>query len=58
VIVEVLSNPPGPGNGEKADEFVELINLGPGDVDLAAWTIADSIAETPTGCRSAALPRG
>ena len=48
-IVEVLSNPVGPGNGEKADEFVELINLGPGDVDLAGWTIADSVAEDAVG---------
>lgn len=49
VIVEVLSNPPGPGNGEKALEFVELLNLGPGDVDLASWTIADAIAEDADG---------
>jgi hypothetical protein len=49
VIVEVLSNPPGPGNGEKADEFVELLNLGPGAVDLAGWTIADSLADDADG---------
>lgn len=48
-IVEVLSNPPGPGNLEKASEFVELLNLGPGAVDLADWTIADDASETPTG---------
>lgn len=49
VIVEVLSNPPGPGSGEKADEFVELLNLGPGDVDLGGWTIADSLADDAPG---------
>ena len=49
VIVEVLSNPPGPGNLEKAAEFVEIENLGPGAVDLAAWTIADDASEMPTG---------
>lgn len=49
VIVEVLSNPPGPGNLEKAAEFVEVVNLGPGAADLATWTIADDASETPTG---------
>lgn len=41
-IVEVLANPPGPTLLEKHAEFVELVNLGPGPVDLADWTIADS----------------
>ena len=49
VIVEVLSNPPGPGNEEKYAEFVEIENLGPGTVDLATWTIADALTEQPTG---------
>lgn len=49
VIVEVLSNPVGPGNGEKGAEFVELVNLGPGEVDLGGWTIADAIAEDADG---------
>lgn len=49
VIVEVLSNPVGPGNGEKFAEFVELVNLGPGDVDLAGWWIADSVDDDPSG---------
>lgn len=49
VIVEVLSNPVGPGSEEKHAEFVEIENLGPGTVDLATWTIADSLAEKPTG---------
>ena len=49
VIVEVLSNPPGPGSTEKYAEFVELENLGPGTVDLADWTIADSLAPDATG---------
>ena len=48
-IVEVLSNPPGPGNLEKHAEFVEIENLGPGPVDLATWTIADDLADAPTG---------
>lgn len=48
-IVEVLSNPPGPGNTEKYAEFVELINLGPGSIDLADWTIADSLAPDAAG---------
>lgn len=49
VIVEVLSNPPGPGNLEKEAEFVEVLNLGPGEVDLGAWTIADDDSEMPIG---------
>lgn len=49
VIVEVLSNPPGPGSAEKYSEFVELQNLGPGSIDLADWTIADSVAPDATG---------
>lgn len=49
VILEVLSNPPGPGSEEKYAEFVEIVNLGPGSVDLATWTIADALAEQPTG---------
>lgn len=49
VIVEVLSNPPGPGSTEKYAEFVEVLNLGPGSVDLADWTIADSLAAGATG---------
>ncbi|WP_293252319.1 hypothetical protein [Nannocystis sp.] len=48
-IVEVLSNPPGPGNLEKHAEFVEIENLGPGTVDLATWTIADDLSDAPTG---------
>ena len=48
-IVEVLSNPPGPGELEKHGEFVEIVNLGPGSVDLAGWTIADDSGEAPTG---------
>jgi hypothetical protein len=48
-IVEVLSNPPGPGNAEKAAEFVELVNLGPGSVDLADWSIADTVDLPATG---------
>jgi hypothetical protein len=48
-IVEVLSNPPGPGNLEKQAEFVELLNLGPGPVDLAGWTLADSLADDADG---------
>lgn len=42
VAVEVLANPPGPATLEKHAEFIELINLGPGTVDLAGWTVADS----------------
>jgi len=49
VIVEVLSNPVGPGNEEKHAEFVEIENLGPGPVDLATWTIADALTEQPVG---------
>lgn len=49
VIVEVLSNPPGPGPHEKFAEYVEILNLGPGSVDLAEWTIADSLAEGASG---------
>lgn len=49
VIVEVLSNPPGPGSTEKYAEFIELENLGPGAVDLADWTIADSLAADASG---------
>jgi hypothetical protein len=41
-IVEVLSNPVGPASTEKYAEFVEIENLGPGAVDLAGFTIADS----------------
>lgn len=48
-IVEVLSNPVGPGDLEKHAEFVEVINLGPGTVDLAGWTIADALEDKPTG---------
>jgi hypothetical protein len=48
-IMEVLSNPVGPGNLEKTAEFVEVMNLGPGTVDLGTWTIADDASETPTG---------
>lgn len=50
VIVEVLSNPPGPGSLEKNAEFVEVLNLGPGELDLAGWTIHDStLPEAPGG---------
>lgn len=42
-IVEVLTNPPGPASLEKHAEFVEVLNLGPGEVDLAAFTLADSV---------------
>ncbi len=48
-IVEVLSNPVGPGNLEKAAEFVEVLNLGPGTVDLGSWTVADDASEAPIG---------
>ena len=48
-IVEVLSNPVGPGNLEKHDEFVEIVNLGPDPVDLAGWTIRDDLGDDPTG---------
>ncbi|MDC0719632.1 lamin tail domain-containing protein [Nannocystis bainbridge] len=42
-IVEVLSNPSGPASLEKHAEFVEVVNLGPGAVDLAGFTLADSV---------------
>lgn len=48
-IVEVLANPPGPATLEKHAEFVELVNLGPGPVDLAAWTIADALEPDAPG---------
>jgi hypothetical protein len=48
-IVEVLANPPGPATTEKHAEFVELVNLGPGPVDLAGWTIADSLVPYAPG---------
>jgi hypothetical protein len=48
-IVEVLANPPGATTLEKHAEFVELVNLGPGPVDLAGWTIADSLAPDAPG---------
>lgn len=49
VIVEVLSNPPGPANLEKHAEYVEVVNLGPGPVDLGTWTIADSVLPDAPG---------
>ncbi|WAS98532.1 lamin tail domain-containing protein [Nannocystis punicea] len=48
-IVEVLSNPPGPASLEKHAEFVEVVNLGPGEVDLAGFTLADSVAPEAPG---------
>lgn len=48
-LVEVLVNPPGPATLEKHAEFVELVNLGPGPVDLAGWTIADSTEPNAPG---------
>ncbi|MBK8265829.1 MAG: lamin tail domain-containing protein [Nannocystis sp.] len=48
-IVEVFSNPPGPGNSEKFLEYVEILNYGADPVDLAGWTIADALAEDPPG---------
>ncbi len=50
VIDEILADPPsgleGDANGDgvrdsKADEFVELLNLGPEPVDLGGWTLSD-----------------
>lgn len=49
VIVEVLSNPPGPAALEKHAEYVELLNLGPGAVDLAAWTVSDALEPMASG---------
>ncbi|MCB9567646.1 MAG: lamin tail domain-containing protein [Myxococcales bacterium] len=49
VIVEVLSNAPGPSDQEKTLEYVEILNLGPDDVDLDGWTIADAIADDAPG---------
>jgi len=48
-IVEILSNPPGPASLEKHGEFVEIENLGPGTVDLAGFTLADSIEPDAPG---------
>ncbi|MEZ4384608.1 MAG: lamin tail domain-containing protein [Nannocystaceae bacterium] len=42
VIVEVLSNAPGPSAKERELEYVELLNLGPDAVDLEGWTVADA----------------
>jgi hypothetical protein len=42
VITEVLSNAPGPSSQERELEYIEILNLGPDDVDLAGWSIADS----------------
>ncbi len=42
VITEVLSNAPGPSAHEREFEYVEILNLGPDDVDLDTWTIADA----------------
>ncbi len=42
VITEVLSNAPGPSAQERELEYVEILNLGPDDVDLDGWSIADS----------------
>ena len=45
VINEVLMRPhydwQGTGGVTTADEFIELYNLGPGDVNLAGWTLDD-----------------
>jgi hypothetical protein len=49
VIVEVLSNPVGASTSEGPLEFVELVNLGPGPVDLAGFVIADSPVAGATG---------
>ncbi len=43
VITEVLSNAPGPSAYERELEYVEILNLGPDDVDLDTWTIADAV---------------
>ncbi|HFE44194.1 MAG TPA: hypothetical protein ENJ18_01705 [Nannocystis exedens] len=43
VITEVLSNAPGPSAYERELEYVEILNLGPDDVDLDSWTIADAL---------------
>jgi len=42
VITEVLSNAPGPSAQERELEYVEILNLGPDDVDLDGWSIADN----------------
>jgi len=43
VITEVLSNAPGPNALEREYEYVEILNLGPDDIDLDMWTLADSL---------------
>jgi hypothetical protein len=48
-IVEVLSNPVGASTSEGPLEFVELLNLGPGPVDLAGYVIADDPVAGATG---------
>ena len=48
-IVEVLSNPPGPAQSEKFFEYVEILNYGDASIDLAGWTVADSLADAPPG---------
>lgn len=48
-IVEVLSNAPGPGNGEKALEYVEILNIGDDPIDLAGFTVADALGDMPPG---------
>lgn len=48
-IVEVLSNPPGPASGEKALEYVEVLNLGPDVAELAGWVVADDPAPNAPG---------
>jgi Lamin Tail Domain len=40
-IVEVLANPPGPGAGEKAYEYVEILNASDVEIELSGCRIGD-----------------
>jgi hypothetical protein len=65
VINEVLADPPpgydAGGDGvasTTADEFVELVNVGDGPLDLSGWTLADSIRTRLTFPSGTSIPAG
>lgn len=58
VIVEVMSNPPGPAADEKPWEYVELINASANEVELAFVRIGDDPSPDAAGIDPLALVSG
>lgn len=54
-ISEVLANPAGP---EPAQEYVEIVNLGPEAVSLSGWRLTDTLAKPGDQLPDESLPPG